>query len=306
MRQRILFAFEAAELENDPVRQAEWLTFVVVGGGPTGVELAGAVGELSRHTLRDNFRIIRPENARIILVECADRVLPVYPSELSAKAALALERIGVTVRTSTVVTAIHVDGVVLQSGDKIEEIATHTVLWGAGVEASPLAKLLAGATAAGIDGAGRIIVEPDLSLPGRSEVFAIGDMTSFAHQTGKPLPGVAQVAMQQGAYVADLVRRRLRGAAPRGPFRYHDKGSMATIGRNVAVADFGWLRFNGRIAWLAWLFIHILYLIAFENRLLVFMQWAWNYFTRNRSARLITRGGSLSGEGERGAMFNSG
>jgi NADH dehydrogenase len=287
IRRRILYAFEAAELVADPAQRQVWLTFVVVGGGPTGVELAGAVAEVAHATLRGNFRSFDPRTARIVLLEAADRILGPYPPKLSAKAVKSLERLGVTVRTGTAVTDIGPDRVVVRAGGTTEKIATHTILWGAGVDASPLARTLAAATGAELDRAGRILAQPDLTLPGHPEVFVLGDMVLFPHQTGKPLPGVAQVAMQQGRYVADLIQRRLRGA-PVQAFRYRDRGTMATIGRAAAVADLGWLRLSGFLAWLVWLFIHILFLIEFENRILVLFQWAWNYFTRNRSARLIT------------------
>jgi NADH dehydrogenase len=287
MRRRILYAFEAAERTADPAARQKWLTFVVVGGGPTGVELAGTVAEVARHTLRGNFRSIDSASARVILLEATDRVLPPYPPKLSARAAQALARLGVTVRTGTAVTAMAAEGVTVRTGDHEEFIPTHTILWGAGVDASPLARKLAEASGAEVDRAGRVLVRPDLTLPGHPEVFAIGDMVTYPHQTGKPLPGVAPVAMQQGRYVADLIVRRLRGEAP-VPFHYRDRGAMATIGRAAAVADLGWLRLSGFVAWLAWLFIHILFLIEFQNRVLVLFQWAWNYFTRNRSARLIT------------------
>jgi NADH dehydrogenase len=221
------------------------------------------------------------------LLEGADRVLPPYPPVLSAKAAASLARLGVAVRTGAVVTDIQHDSVTVRTGDRSEQVRTRTVLWGAGVESSPLARRLAAATGAELDRAGRIVVQPDLSLPGRPEIFVIGDMVNYPHQGGRPLPGVAQVAMQQGRYVADLIRRRLRGEPP-AKFHYKDPGSMATIGRASAVVDLGWARFGGLLAWWAWLLIHIIFLIEFENRLLVLMQWAWNYFTRNRSARLIT------------------
>jgi NADH dehydrogenase len=287
MRRRTLLAFEAAERCKDPARQQALLTFVVVGGGPTGVELAGAVAEVAHYTLQGNFRTIDPASARILLLEATDRILGPYPPELSARAVESLERLGVTVRTGTAVTEVGPEHVSVMSGGKAEVIPAHTVLWGAGVEASPLARALAEATGAKLDRSGRILIEPDLTLAGHPEIFAIGDMVNYSHQTGKPLPGVAPVAMQQGRYVADLIRRRLVGEPPI-PFHYRDRGSMATIGRAAAVADFGWVRLSGHLAWLAWLFVHIMYLIAFDNRILVLIQWAWNYFTRGRSARLIT------------------
>jgi NADH dehydrogenase len=297
MRRMILTAFEQAERCADPETCQALLTFVVVGGGPTGVELAGALGEVAHATLRGNFRSIDPARARILLLEGLDRILSTYPPKLSAKAVQSLTRIGVTVRTGTVVTDVQADRVTLKCGDKNEVIRAHTVLWGAGVEASPLAKVLAKATGAEVDRSGRVVVQPDLSLPGHPEVFVLGDMANYSYQDGKPLPGVAQVAMQQGRYVADLIQRRQRGAAPVS-FHYHDRGTMATIGRASAVADLGWIRLSGTIAWLIWLFIHILFLIEFQNRVLVMFQWAWNYFTRNRAARLIT-GTELSRKEER-------
>jgi NADH dehydrogenase len=287
IRRRILLAFEAAEREPDPARCQARLTFVVIGAGPTGVELAGAIGELAHHTLRGNFLHIDPARARILLLECADRVLPPYPPELSAKAAKALSRLGVTVQTGAVVTDIQPESVTIQCGDRSEQIATQVVVWAAGVLASPLGRILADATGAELDRAGRVIVQSDLSLKGHPEILVIGDLANFRDPSGKPLPGIAPVAMQQGRYAADLVQARLRGLnLP--PFRYKDRGTMATIGRAAAVVDLGWLRFSGFFAWLTWLLVHLTYLIEFGNKLLVLMQWAWNYFTRNRSARLIT------------------
>ena len=288
MRRRVLLAFEEAERADDEAKRRALLTFVVVGGGPTGVELAGAVAELAHSTLRGNFRRIDPASARVLLLEATDRVLGTYPEQLSASAEKSLARLGVTVRTGTAVTAIEPGRVTVKAGGASEEIAAHTVLWGAGVQASPLAAMLARACGLEPDRAGRVAVGPDCSLPGHPEVFCIGDMATYPHQTGQPLPGVAPVAMQMGSYVAQVIRRRVAGGTPLPPFRYKDRGSMATIGRASAVADLGWLRLSGYPAWLAWLFIHVLYLIAFENRVLVLFQWAWNYFTRGRSARLIT------------------
>ncbi len=288
IRRRVLLAFEHAEREPDPERRRAWLTFVVVGAGPTGVELAGAIGELAHHTLRGNFRTFDPAEASVVLVEGTDRVLPPYPPPLSAKAAASLARLGVTVWTGAVVTDLGPDAVTVRRGDHVERIAAHTVLWAAGVQASPLGAALVRQTGASADRAGRVHVNADLTVPGHPEIFVIGDMALLQDPaTGKPLPGVAPVAIQQGRYVAELIGRRLQGQTL-PPFRYKDRGSMATIGRAAAVADLGWVRFSGLPAWLAWLFIHILYLIEFENRLLVLMQWAWNYFTRNRSARLVT------------------
>jgi NADH dehydrogenase len=287
MRRRVFLAFEAAEREPDPQRREAWLTFVIVGAGPTGVELAGALSEIARDTLRGDFHHIDPSDARIVLVEAADRVLPPYPAELSAKAARVLERLHVRIRTGTTVTSVDPGAVELRAGDAVERIATHTILWGAGVQASPLAAALAEAAGASRDRAGRIVVERDCSVAGHPNVFAIGDMAAYTHLGDHPLPGVAPVAMQQGRYVARLIAARLVGRSI-APFVYSNKGSMAVIGRGAAVVDLGWAHFNGHLAWLAWLFVHLLYLVEFENRLLVLIQWAINYVTWNRGARLIT------------------
>ncbi|HUI25828.1 MAG TPA: NAD(P)/FAD-dependent oxidoreductase [Candidatus Kryptonia bacterium] len=287
IRRRVFLAFEAAERETDPERRAAWLTFAIVGAGPTGVELAGALSEIANHTLARDFRTIDPSDARIIVIEGADRVLPPYPPALSAKAAAALKRIHVQLRTGATVTAIAPDAVTLRAGDCSESIPTRTVLWAAGVQASVLARTLAEKTAVPLDRAGRVVVAPDCSVPGHPEIFVIGDLAHFSHQTAAPLPGVAPVAMQQGRYVARLLQRRLAGQTM-AAFRYVDRGSMAVIGRRAAVAKIAGLQFNGTLAWLAWLFVHLMYLVEFDNRLLVLMQWAWNYFTWNRGARLIT------------------
>jgi NADH dehydrogenase len=287
IRRRILLAFEVAERESDRVRREAWLTFIVVGAGPTGVELAGALAEIANDTLSRDFRAINPAEAKIVLLEGCDRVLPPYPPELSRKAESALRRLGVTVRTSATVTDIEPGVVTVRVGDRHESIAARTVLWAAGVQASPLGRIVASATGVSLDGFGRVVVESDLSLPGHPEIFVIGDMAHVDDQTGTSLPGVAQVAIQQGRYVATLIRHRLRGESM-GPFRYRDYGNMATIGRAAAVADLNWLRLSGFVAWLMWLFVHLINLVEYENRVLVFVQWAWNYVTRNRSARLIT------------------
>ncbi len=288
IRSRILRAFEAAEREPDPDKRRAWMNFVVVGGGPTGVELAGALGELANKTLKGDFRTIDPADVNILLLEGADRILPPYPPELSAKAQHALEGLGVTVRTGALVTDIRPDAVRVKQGERTEQIATRTVLWAAGMQASPLGQVLANRTGVKLDRAGRVIVEPDLSLAGQPNIFVIGDLAYFAHQTGQPLPGVAPVAMQQGRYVAGLIKARLNGQSEAKPFEYFDKGSLAVIGRNAAVAQIGRLKINGYLAWLAWTFIHIWYLVGFDNKLLVMLQWGWNYFTWNRGARLIT------------------
>jgi NADH dehydrogenase len=287
IRRRILLAFERAERAPDEAARRAWLTFVVVGAGPTGVELAGALGEIANDTLRHDFRRIDPSSARIFLVEGTDRVLPPYPPDLSAKAEQALIRLNVRPMVSAIVTGIDETGVTVRCGTQMEHIPARTVLWAAGVQASPLGRVLAERAGAKLDRAGRVIVEPDLTIAGHPEILVIGDLASFAQKTGKPLPGVAPVAMQEGRYAARLVLTRLAGRALQ-PFRYWDKGSLATIGRAAAVADFGRIHIDGHFAWLTWLFVHLMYLVGFDNRLLVFIKWAYNYFTRNRGARLIT------------------
>ncbi len=296
IRSRIFFAFEAAERESDPDARRAWLTFVIVGGGPTGVELAGALGEIANYTLRHDFRSIDPREARVLLLEGTDRVLPPYPPVLSAKATAALQRLGVTVHSGAMVVDIDADAVTVRCGEHTERIEARTVLWAAGVQASPLGRVLAERTGVALDRVGRLIVERDLSLPGHPEIFVIGDLANYSHQTGTPLAGVAPVAMQEGRYVARLIQRRLTvgegkssaTSAAQEAFHYQDRGSMATIGRAAAVADIAGFRYNGLLAWLTWLFVHLIHLIEFDNRLLVLVQWAWNYFTRNRGARLIT------------------
>ncbi|MBI1729304.1 NAD(P)/FAD-dependent oxidoreductase [Candidatus Acetothermia bacterium] len=287
MRGRILYAFEQAERESGLATLKAWLTFVIVGAGPTGVELAGALAEIARNTLTHDFRTFNPADALVLLVEGTDRVLPPYPPDLSAKALQSLQRLGVIVRLDALITEIQSDSVTLKIGDQIEKIPTHTVLWAAGVLASPLGKKLAERTGAKLDRAGRILIEPDLTIPGHPEIFVIGDMASYCYQTERQLPGVCQVAMQQGKYAAQLIQSRLKKKTIK-PFHYKNLGDMATIGRAAAVADFGWTRFSGWPAWVLWIFIHIFNLVEFENKLLVMVQWAWNYFRRNRSARLIT------------------
>jgi NADH:ubiquinone reductase (H+-translocating) len=287
MRRRILLAFETAEREQDPAKVREWLTFVIVGGGPTGVELAGALGEIANDTLRGDFRRINPSEARIILVEGTDRVLPAYPQKLSEAAKRMLGRLSVTVRTGAVVTRVTDGSVTIREGERTEKISARTILWAAGVLASPLGRMLAESAGAKLDKAGRVIVEPDLTIAGHSEIFVIGDLANFSHQTGKPLPGVAQPAIQQGHFVGNAIKRRLRGEVVPA-FRYFDKGNLAVIGRGAAVADLNWLRISGWPAWLIWIFIHLLYIVEFQSRLLIMLQWAWLYFSYDRSARLIT------------------
>ncbi len=250
--------------------------------------MAGALAELARGTLKHDFRAIDPATARILLVEGVDRILPTYPAELSAKAETALVKLGATVQTKTIVTDIQEGVITVRRGDgPPEQIRAQTVLWAAGMQASRMGQILAQRAGAALDRAGRVLVEPDLSLKDHPNIFVIGDLANFSHQGDKPLPGVAQVAMQQGRYVAQLIQGRLKGQTL-PPFHYQNRGNLAVIGRNAAVADLGFLKFAGFPAWLIWVFIHILYLIEFDNRVLVMFQWAWNYFTRKRGARLIT------------------
>ncbi len=288
IRRRILIAFERAELVTDVAERAALMTFVVVGGGPTGVELAGSIAEVARLTLKGDFRAIDPTSARIVVIQGGDRVLDSFAPELSDKALTGLRRLGVEVRTGARCTDVRADGVTIAKDGVEERIVARTVLWAAGVATTPIAAATAAACACPTDKAGRLMVATDCSLPGHLEVFAVGDVAHHPAPAGGPLPGVAQVALQQGAYVATVIRARVDGRAAPAPFRYRDKGSMATIGRGKAVAQMGNWHFAGWIAWLMWLFIHILYLVRFQNRLLVLMQWAANYITRNRSALLIT------------------
>jgi NADH dehydrogenase len=280
MRRRVLMAFEQAERENDPSRQQQLLTFALVGAGPTGVELAGTLAEIARQTLRDEFRSIDTTRARIVLIEAGPTILPTFPEGLRNAARRSLRRLGVEVREGNRVTGIDADGVIVDERDRI---VAGTVLWAAGVAASPLVSTLCVPT----DRAGRVVVEPDLSIPGHPEVFVVGDAAAFLHQRGTPLPGVAQTAMQGAAHAARTILGRLRGA-PSKPFVYRDLGSMAIVGRGSAIADLNWVRLTGVVAWFAWLFLHIFMLIGFRNRLMVMLEWAVAYLTFQRNVRLIT------------------
>jgi NADH:ubiquinone reductase (H+-translocating) len=292
MRRRIFMAFEAAEKETDLEKRRAWLTFVIVGGGPTGVELAGAIAELAYSTLKKDFRNIDTAEAKIILVEGLDRVLPPYPPELSAKAEASLVELGVKVQTKALVTNIEDDTVTIRQGENSETVAARTILWAAGVKASAMGKILADHTGAELDRVGRVMVESDLSIRDNPQIFVIGDLANFTKPDGKPLPGVAPVATQEGKYVADLILKRLSGQTMPA-FEYYDAGSLSVIGRHSAVADFGKIRMSGFLAWLIWVFVHIYYLIEFDSKLVVFIQWTWSYFTRKRGARLITGDESL-------------
>jgi NADH dehydrogenase len=289
VRAQILSAFEAAELEPDEDRRRAWLNFVVVGAGPTGVEMAGQIGELARDTLRRDFRSIDPRDGRVLLVEMADRVLTTFPPSLSEKAARSLEHLGVTPRLQRTVVDIDEESVTIEDPRHgRERIAARTVIWAAGVTASSLARRLGEATGAEVDRAGRVMTEGDLTLRAHPEVFALGDMVRVPGEDGEPLPlpGVAPVAMQQGRYVAEVVKARLRGD-PHRPFRYRDKGNLATIGRARAVADLHAIQLSGFLAWVAWLTVHLWYLIGFQNRLLVMIRWSFSFFTHGRGGRLI-------------------
>ena len=286
VRHKILYAFEAAEREPDTEKRRAWLTFVVVGAGPTGVELAGALSEIARDTLRRDFRHFRSEEARILLLDTSPRVLPAYPEDLSEQAARQLVRLGVLPRNNVQVIAVDAEGVTLRTQNGDERLPTRTVLWAAGVRPSPFAKVLEERAGAKLERRGQVMVAPDLSVPGHPEIFVVGDM-AFLEQDGKALPGVAPLAMQQGRYVAKLIRAQAEGKTV-PPFRYHDKGSLAVIGRAAGVADFGRLHFHGWPAWLLWLFVHLMYLAQFRNRVLVFIRWGFQYLSFDRGARLIT------------------
>ncbi len=284
LRRRVLLAFERAELTEDEAEQRALLTFVVVGGGPTGVELAGALAELARFTVAPDFRHVDPRRARVVLMEGGPRILTAFVEKLASRAVGALEALGVEVRTQTKVVDVSSSGVrFVPPGGPEQSLDARTVLWAAGVEASPLGRALG----AGLDSAGRVKVKPDLSVEGRPEVFVIGDMASFPGPDGKPLPGLAPVAIQQGHCAARNIQASEEGR-PREAFEYFDKGIMATVGRAAGLAQSGPLELSGFLGWLAWLFIHLLYLVEFRNRLLVVVQWAWAYFTYQRGARLIT------------------
>jgi NADH dehydrogenase len=297
IRRRILLAFERAERETDAARQQELLTFVIVGAGPTGVELAGTLAEIARQTLRDEFRSIDTARTRVVLVEAGPTILPAFAETLQSAARQSLLRLGIEVRERTRVTAIDAHGATLSVGTGAaahdERVAAATVLWAAGVAASPLTATLG----VPLDRAGRVVVEPDLSIPGHPEVFVVGDAASYTPPGGQPLPGVAQTAMQGAARAARNILATLR-SEPRTAFRYRDRGSMAIVGRGAAIADLGWTRFSGLPAWCAWLFLHIFMLIGFRNRLAVLLQWAGAYVTMQRSVRLITYQDQLDHDSE--------
>ena len=298
IRQRILYAFEAAEREPDPDKRRAWLTFVIVGGGPTGVELAGALSEIANDVLAGEFRFIQPSDARIILIEGGPRLLATFDPQLSEAAERSLMKLGVRPRTNVRVTGITPEGVRIHSDSGDDFIHTFTVLWGAGVRAASFSKVLADRAGAELDRGGRVRVDEHCSIPGHREIFVIGDMADFRTPDGKSLPGVAPVAMQMGRYAAKAIVRRVAGKADT-PFHYFDKGNLAVIGRAAGVAQFGHFHFSGVIAWLLWLFVHLMYLVNFQNRLIVFIRWGFAYLTYNRGARLITgRAAELADTGD--------
>jgi NADH dehydrogenase len=288
IRHKILYAFEWAERSATEAEAREWLTFVIVGAGATGLELAGALAEIANDTLKNDFRRINPKDARIILMEGGDRVLAAYPPDLSAKAEKLVTRLGVQVMKGVTATAIDSTGVTYKHGDATGKLSAKTVLWAGGVITTTFGKKLAERTKAETDRTGRIKVQPDLTIPNYSDIFVVGDLAAAQRKDGKPLPGVAQVAIQGGDYAAKTIRARLQGQKNIPPFHYFDKGDMAVIGRAAAVANVFGLHVSGLPAWLIWLFIHLMYVVEFQNRVLVFVQWGFEYLTFSRGARLIT------------------
>ena len=288
IRHKILLAFEVAERITDPAERTAWLTFVIVGAGATGVELAGALGEIANETLKRDFRSIRPQDARIIVVDGGERPLASYPADLSEKAERSLLKLGAQVRTGVMVTGVDGNGVMLKTKSGQERIASHTVIWAAGVTVSDFGRRLAQRTGAESDKAGRIKVNADLTIPNYPDIFVVGDLAFSKDKHGKMLPGVAQVAMQGGAYAAKTIMKRIKGQRAEKPFHYFDKGDLAVIGRAAAVANIFGVHLSGFIAWLVWVFIHLMYIVEFQSRIVVFVQWAFLYLTFNRGARLIT------------------
>jgi NADH:ubiquinone reductase (H+-translocating) len=298
IRHKILVAFEEAERASSPEEAKAWLTFVIVGAGATGLELAGALAEIANETLKHDFRHIDPSSARILLVEGGDRVLPSYPKDLSAKAEKLVHKLSVEIQKGVMVTEVDADGVDLKRGDKTERLAAKTVLWAGGVASTDFAMRLAKRTRAETDRHGRISVSPELTIPNYPNIFVIGDLACAKNEKGDPLPGVAQVAIQGGTYAAKVIKARLEGKTDIPPFRYFDKGDMAVIGRAAAVANIFGMHFAGLFAWLIWLFVHLLYIVEFQSRVLVFIQWGFQYLTFSRGARLITYGTPVSEEAE--------
>ena len=288
IRHKILYAFEVAERLSDPVQRRSWLTFVVVGAGPTGVELSGAIAEIARQTLKNDFRSIHPEEAQIILVDGAPRVLMSFPDDLAEKASRSLAKFGVEVRCGAMVKNVDKEGLTIDSGGRTDSIAAKTVIWAGGITASPLRKIVASRTHTETDKGGRVKVDPDLTIPNYPDIYVIGDLASAMDREGKPLPGLAQVAMQGGSYAAKAILRKVKDQRELPPFHYFDKGVLAVIGRAAAVADVFGAHLSGFITWLVWVFIHLMYLVTFQSRVLVFIQWAIQNLTFSRGARLIT------------------
>jgi NADH:ubiquinone reductase (H+-translocating) len=288
IRHKILYAFEVAERISDPEQRRAWLTFVIVGAGPTGVELSGSIAEIARQTLKNDFRSISPEEAQIILLNGAPRALMTFPEDLSQEASRSLTKLGVQVRCGAMVKHVDEEGLTIEADKRTDSIAAKTVLWAGGIAASPLGTILASRTHAETDKGGRVKVNPDLTIPNYPDIYVIGDLASAMDPGGKPLPGLAQVAMQGGAYAAKAILRKVKGQPELPPFRYFDKGSLAVIGRAAAVANVFGAHLSGFIAWLVWVFIHLVYLVTFRSRVLVFVQWAIQNLTFSRGARLIT------------------
>jgi NADH:ubiquinone reductase (H+-translocating) len=288
IRHKILYAFEVAERLSDPVQRRSWLTFVVVGAGPTGVELSGAIAEIARQTLKNDFRSINPGEAQVILLDGAPRVLMPFPDDLAEKASRSLAKLGVEVRCGAMVKDVDKEGLTIDSGGRTDSIAAKTVIWAGGITASPLGKLLASRTKLETDRGGRVKVKPDLTVPNYPDIYVIGDLAGAADANGKPLPGLAQVAMQGGTYAAKAILRKVTNQPEPPPFHYFDKGTLAVIGRAAAVADVFGLHISGFLAWLVWAFVHVTYLVSFQSRILVFIQWAIQDLTFSRGARLIT------------------
>jgi NADH dehydrogenase len=288
VRHKILYAFEAAERIMDPVERREWLTFVIVGAGPTGVELAGAIADIARQTLKDDFRSIRPEESQVILLDGAPRVLMSFPEDLAKKATRSLVKLGVTVKCGAVVRNIYKEGLTIESGEHLGHIAAKTVIWAGGITASSLGQILARRTNAETDKAGRVKVKPDLTVPNYPDIYVVGDLAAAVDAKGKPLPGVSQVAVQGGQYAAKAILCKVKRQPELAPFQYSDKGSLAVIGRWAAVANASGVHLSGLLAWIVWACMHVMNLVTFRNRLLVFMQWAFEDLTFSRGGRLIT------------------
>jgi len=306
IRHKILYAFERAERAATPEEAKNWLTFVIVGAGATGLELSGALAEIARETLRHDFRMIQPEEARILLLDGGPRILSAYPEDLSAKAEKLVKDLGVEVIKGVMVTKIDADGVMFKRGDTSESLAAKTVLWAGGVTRTPFAQKVAERTRAETDHGGRIKVRPDLTVPNYPDIFILGDLAHAIDESGKPLPGVAQVAIQGGVYAAKSIRARVEGKGPLPPFHYVNKGDMAVIGRAAAVANIFGMHLSGLPAWLIWLFVHLMYIVEFQSRVLVFVQWGFEYVTFSPGARLITGAAATDSVTKAAAMGSMG